>query len=509
MTWTIHVLLTERPADLTDLWEQGLAPDPTDPARADLTTSDGAVVQVELTASVIDPELTRGAALSLLHEKVDPVVAGHVAVLTLTSTTEAPVSTQIRSLCEAVVTLAPQPDAVVWFPHRRQVTTQVMFVGELLETAARAFFWVHATWIDADHTTSLATARGLSSIGLRDLQVTGTDLSPARLYAELTDFVAEALASNDFPGEGQRVRIGGVEFVGVPDTDVFTEEPLLGLVPTGATNEARAGDDPSVSAELPAYDPEQSGEAFYLLLDRVPASLGDVMVDYMPRYSAVLQAEGALTAEIPYERERARTDLALVGRIDDPALGDHATRADRTRSDANQANNLSASQRVDQHVAAVRIGAVGECSIYDLVMYQVAWAQGLSERPEVLGVWIPWQELFEIDGATLAEGGARLAHIEVHPGTSEGMDVLYTRGLRRFGGKELIVHDPKGGTAMRELLLMLADDQVQAGRFPRSGDTARTSVRTLKAVFHDADDVVTGEPALNVELQKRKFLGLF
>ncbi|MGO1594682.1 MAG: DUF6891 domain-containing protein [Ancrocorticia sp.] len=270
---------------------------------------------------------------------------------------------------------------------------------------------------------------------------------------------------------------------------------------------------------LPPYDPTVSAGAWYVLLNAEPDNLGEPLQDLMPNYSARLAEEGSITGEIPYEDPTLTVSLSLIKKIDDPLLARDGTNSDRPDM---------AEYQVISHLAAVCITSRGPAPVYEQLFHQAAVASEIGKRPEALGMWIPGQERFEVEpGLALDEDfmkqTGRMVSVAVYGAVAETDDgpanVVYTRGMARLGMPEIFTHDPDDvpSEQMRGLLATTADkfaEQAAAGKrggkVPQAGDTVKTVYRKLGGVMHAAPDPITGEPALNMELIRRKgFLGLF
>ena len=270
--------------------------------------------------------------------------------------------------------------------------------------------------------------------------------------------------------------------------------------------------DDDVDVTLPAYDPALSDNAWYLLLDSQPESLGEPLQDLMPNYSSRLSADGDISGEIPYGDPDVTLSLTLIEKIDDPRMAQHAARSD---------DPDEAAARIERHVTALGIAGHGTAAAYEQVLYQASVASEVGKRPEVLGLWVPNQERFEVRADLINEEQhmnetRTLPAVSIHRtqlDADEGMvHVLYTRGMSRLGTLEFFTHDPDEVDTdnIRALVLALADDIAESGKVLQPGDTLPTFSKKLEARMHESEDPVTGEPALNLELVKRKrFLGLF
>ncbi len=253
------------------------------------------------------------------------------------------------------------------------------------------------------------------------------------------------------------------------------------MEPLGQRQVARESTSVAPSPTVP-YDPLRSSEAMYLLLEEEPTSLGEVLSDFMPNHAAKLQQDQALSTVVPFTDPDARIALKVVGPIDDESLA------------------ARAGGEMPAHGAAVEIDATGSAGVDDLVMYQVSFAAELARRPEAAGVWIPWQERFEPAGTILGEDPEKLVQVAVHAGRAEDMDVLYTRGMRRYRGRELVCQDPGPQYPIAQLLLLICSDAISSGQLPQPGGRADSGLAGFDALFHDITDPWSGEPALNLEL---------
>lgn len=219
-----------------------------------------------------------------------------------------------------------------------------------------------------------------------------------------------------------------------------------------------------------------------MLLADVPPTLGHVMTDLMPNYAQHLIEEQATTGEVPYEDQQAALHLTLQGPV--PELPEHA--------------------------AAVRLlaGPLGDSSpsVANQVIIQSAISSELAKIPAARGIWIPDQERLLTDPTAFVNGTA--LEFGVHRAT--GAEVYYTRGLRRFGGSEVSISNREVAQAQEQLLIHAVANSLAAGRVPQAGETGQLPTKDWTATFRDAPDPRTGEPALAIELGKRKkFLGLF
>ncbi|OYN92209.1 hypothetical protein [Parenemella sanctibonifatiensis] len=573
---TAYVLYPEAPADLAQAFagSDGIKPSPTG-QQATVSTPSDFRVELTLGERISNPDLAADGSLSLMHQRVMPVVAGHQATLKLTADPELPPASQIRALCETIAMSNPLTDAVVWLPQRHQATTLVLFVGELSEDPARMYFWVHASGT-ADG-GSVGTVRGLDALGATNIQIRHPKATAQALFNALREYASGLLRKGGLPTEGAEVSFAGQSWLAKADVDVFTGTPLLGLVSPDAAEEpatqapaadAAATDAPAADAPtqapaaevapapaaapsnapvaepaptpepatepapveappaeaapapepdldptaapapdptpepvsepepavaaapgapaLAAHDPAADGVAWYVLLADVPPTLGHVMNDLMPNYAQHLIEEQATTGEVPYEDQQAALHLTLQGPV--PELPEHA--------------------------AAVRLVARpldgGSPSVANQVLLQGAISSELAKIPAARGIWIPDQERLLTDPSAFGNGAP--IEFAVHQSTGpDGATVHYTRGLRRFGGKDVSIAAAPGVTPPQEQLLSHAvATRLAAGRVPQAGETGEVATRDLTATFRDAPDPRTGEPALAIELGKRKkFLGLF
>lgn len=258
--------------------------------------------------------------------------------------------------------------------------------------------------------------------------------------------------------------------------------------------------------ELPPADPEQFDNAWYLLLNEEPETLGHIMEDIMPNWSAQLREEQAISGEVPYEDPDLTLKYTLLSKMDFAELAEAAQRSGLP----------GAVEAVESHQAVLCIAVEGDASPYDQVMYQAALAAEVGNRPEVIGLWVPSQERFEVEVHQVVEMFGKYPYVAIHRTEAEidsgDGHALYTRGLKRLGLKELAVEDPEelATTDMRNMLLVVVDKIVQSGKVPQAGEEIRTHSRKINALLHDVEDPVTHEPALNVEfIDRKKFLGVF
>lgn len=235
---------------------------------------------------------------------------------------------------------------------------------------------------------------------------------------------------------------------------------------------------------LTDYDPGLANVAIYLLLAQEPTSLGQVLSDYMPNRAAELTDSAAMSTLVRYPDDGSRIRLQVIKSIPSDELATHA------------------GGEVPEHRAAVQIMASGKASTLDLVMYQASFAAELARRPEAAGVWIPWQERFEPAGVILGEDPKKLPHVALHSGHGEDMDLLYTRGMRRYRGRDIIIEDLGPDYPIGDLVLLICADAIASGNFPQPGGRMPSGLDGIDALFHDITDPWSGEAALNMELVK-------
>lgn len=269
-----------------------------------------------------------------------------------------------------------------------------------------------------------------------------------------------------------------------------------------ATDEAAASDTPA------AYNPALAGEAWYILLERDDLNVGDLLYDLLPKTSAILREQGALTTTIPYEDLGLYVDVQIRGPIDDPAV----VRDVEARSDAEATAQLS------RHRSVLCIHARGSADGIEKDMQQATIALNISElgHPAVGGLWIPAQERYEPRGEKIIDGGmsgSDLVHLATHVRRVGDEVLVVTRGMACLGQMDMVMawFDDEDTSLAQLMLVQLADDVARSGKAPLPGELLKTPAgRRVRARISEGTDPTSGRPATVVTPEKRKkILGLF
>lgn len=205
-------------------------------------------------------EFRQAVAESLVRQRVEPVAAAHGGTALVATTVAAgadPVAAH-RVISGFAAGILERDDArAVWLPHQGQVTTDVLFVGELARRPAHTWFRVVAMQLDPAAGTSHAFTDGLGALGSTDVQWSGGTLPPAEAWNVLRTAVADLLEAGTPPAPGTQIELGGVTHTLVPGTDLIRSTPVLDVVPSQAPGQAQG------SSPAQAQAPDQKKRRWF------------------------------------------------------------------------------------------------------------------------------------------------------------------------------------------------------------------------------------------------------
>ncbi len=135
------------------------------------------------------------------------------------------VHAMVTGLCED-----GPPSPVLWFAHQERLMT----AGSVQAAAGRKprelWYAVHAAPDQAVPGTSWAWTRGLSRIGLPEIELRGSSTGPEELRASLAGELDYTITERRSPEPGKRIKVAKTWYEITPATDPTTGKPYLDLV---------------------------------------------------------------------------------------------------------------------------------------------------------------------------------------------------------------------------------------------------------------------------------------
>jgi len=203
-------------------------------------------VRFAVQPSETSAEFRQAVAESLVRQRVEPVAATHGGTALVATTVAAgadPIAAH-QIISNFAAGILDRDDArAVWLPHQGQVTTDVLFVGELSRRPAHTWFRVVAMQLDPAAGTSHAFTDGLGALGATDVQWSGSRLSPQEAWNVLRTAVADLLEAGTPPAPGTRIDLDGVPHTLVPGTDLLRSTPVLDVVASQTSGQGQAQDE--------------------------------------------------------------------------------------------------------------------------------------------------------------------------------------------------------------------------------------------------------------------------
>lgn len=195
----------------------------------------------ELRFAVAPPETSESFRLalseSLVRTRVEAGAADHRSTVVVSTPVGAGIDPYAAHelLSYLAAGLLDRDDATaIWLPHQGQVTTDVLFIGELERRSAHTWFRSMAMWLDQGAGTSHAFTEGLGAFGSLDVQWSGVTLPPQEAWTALRTAIADLLEARTIPTPGLSLEVAGVRHVLVAGTDLARGTPVLDLVPDAA-----------------------------------------------------------------------------------------------------------------------------------------------------------------------------------------------------------------------------------------------------------------------------------
>jgi hypothetical protein len=251
-SWSVQLLLARRPPDLGEVL-RGFVPNLA--ARLSDTGAHQTDIPVRhhLYRVRLEPGADPRAADDLgLVRSTDPdlvaaEVATHVARVTVTPVDPVDDPDQQDAGNAVVLGLLEPPVArVVWWPHQRRLLTAPEFLE--MRTDPRSFWCaVHTDADPAEPGRSRAWTAGLDRMGMPELRLSGSSLSPADLHDQLRRELHYSITETRRPAAGaRRIKVNKTWYDWVDGTDA-DGRPVLDLVPDrgrDATSEAGSAKEP-------------------------------------------------------------------------------------------------------------------------------------------------------------------------------------------------------------------------------------------------------------------------
>lgn len=234
-----------------------------------------------------------------------------------------------------------------------------------------------------------------------------------------------------------------------------------------------------------------SPPAFYLLMKEPADHLGQVLDQFLPAVAEALAEQGATCQTLPVADGMADVELRLA-----PPLRDAALSADAALSPEREEVTVAAAA----HRGVVRITPQHGSPLRVQLDAAAAMTLALSERDDVLAVWVPTHRNLRSPSQWGADIGEQTWFRTHAVRQGDRAAVLVTRGLSAFGHPEVQLRLEDASPSKVERLRLALANRVMAGIDETNQPTLGTSVR-LHGRRYDARPargVVDGEDVLDL-----------